>query len=353
MVLTERAGDPRFFAQAGPLRLAAIVEASGGTLAPGADPERLLSGVAPLQVAGPEQASFLDNLKYRGALAATAAGAVLLRAELAAGVPAGTAAIVLADPYSGWARVAALFHPPPPVAPGIHPSAVVATDARIDPSAEIGPLVTIGAAAEIGARSVIGAGVAIGPGVVLGEACWIGPHVAISHALIGARVVISPGVRIGQPGFGFATTARGFLTVPQLGRVVIEDDVDIGANTTIDRGSLRDTVIGAGTRIDNLVQIGHNVRIGRMCVLVAQVGISGSTILEDHVMVGGQAGMVGHIRVGRGARLAAQAGVMADVPAGAELGGSPAQPLRAMFRQVAWLRRMVADKGSGGAGGKT
>ena len=351
MERTEIAGDPRFYPQGGPLSLAILATASGGTLAPGADPDRLLTGVAPLQLAGPDQVSFLDNRKYRDALAASMAGAVLLRPELAALAPAGTATIALADPYVGWARVAALFHPPPPLAPGIHPSAAVAPDATIDPSAEIGPLVAIGAGATIGARAAIGAGTTIGAGVVVGPDCRIGTQVSISHALIGARVTISPGARIGQPGFGFAPTAQGFLSVPQLGRVLIEDDVDIGANTTIDRGSLRDTVIGAGSRLDNLVQIGHNVRIGRLCVVVALVGISGSTIVEDNVMIGGQAGFAGHLRIGRGARIGAQAGVISDVPAGASMLGSPAQPAHAAFREAAMLRRMAARRRGGEPGG--
>ena len=343
-----RAGDPRFFPQGGPRTLAVIAAAAGGTLAPGADPDRALLGVAPLQTAGPEEASFLDNRRYRDALAATRAGAVLLRPDLAAEVPDGTAAILLADPYAGWARVAALFHPAPPPVAGIHPSAVVDPSARVDPSAEIGPLVVIGARAEIGPGTIIGPGTTIGPGSVIGPDCRIGAQVGISHALIGARVGILPGTRIGQEGFGFAPTRQGFLPVPQLGRVVIGDDVDIGANCTIDRGSLRDTVIGAGTRLDNLVQVAHNVEIGRACVLVAQVGISGSTVLEDQVMIGGQAGMTGHLRIGRGAQIGAQAGVMADVPPGARMLGSPAQPAAAELRQVAMLHRMTARGRRGG-----
>jgi UDP-3-O-[3-hydroxymyristoyl] glucosamine N-acyltransferase len=218
----------------------------------------------------------------------------------------------------------------------------------VDPSAEIGPLVVIGAGAEIGPGTIIGPGTTIGPGSVIGPDCRIGAQVSISHALIGARVGILPGTRIGQEGFGFAPTRQGFLPVPQLGRVVIGDDVDIGANCTIDRGSLRDTVIGAGSRLDNLVQVAHNVEIGRACVLVAQVGISGSTVLEDQVMVGGLAGMTGHLRIGRGAQIGAQAGVMADVPAGARMLGSPAQPAATELRQVAMLRRMTARGRRGG-----
>ena len=187
-----------------------------------------------------------------------------------------------------------------------------------------------------------------GRGVIIGAGCTLGNGVSVSHAILGERVRIYPGVRIGQDGFGFAPDGNGgYVSVPQLGRVVIEHDVEIGANTTIDRGSMHDTVIGAGSRIDNLVQIGHNVQCGQGCVIVSQTGISGSTILGDHVMTGGQAGLAGHLHIGRAARIGAQAGVMADVAAGANVIGSPAQPVREFFREVAMLRRRARDRSRG------
>ncbi len=343
MACPEIAGDPRFFARTGPHSLAAVAAAAGGTLAIGAPvAERmLLRGIAPLQTAGPHEVSFLDNRRYTAALAGTRAGAVIVHPELAARVGDGSVAIATAEPYVGWARVAALFHPEPPARPGTHSSAIVDPAARIAASAEIGPLVVIGQGAEIGPRCRIAAGAIIGPGVVLGADCRIGSHATISHALLGARVRVYAGARIGQDGFGFATTGSGFVTVPQLGRVILEDDVEVGANSTIDRGSAHDTVIGAGSRLDNLVQIGHNVRLGRCCVIVSQAGISGSTILGDHVMVAGQAGLIGHLRIGRKARIGAQAGVMSDVADGADVVGSPAQPVRDFFRQVATLRKLA------------
>jgi len=302
--------------------------------------------VAPLAAAGRDEVSFLDTKKYLPALAATEAGAVIVHPDLAEKVPDGCVAIVAEQPYEAWARVAALFHPPPPPVPGIHPSAVIDPSAQVDPSAEIGPLVVVGARAEIGPRCRIGAHGSVGEGVVIGPDCLIGPHVSLSHALLGARVRLYPGARIGQDGFGFVTTASGFLSVPQLGRVVLGDDVEVGANTTIDRGSAQDTVIGAGSRLDNLIQIGHNVRLGRCCVVVAQAGISGSTELEDFVVVAAQAGLTGHLRIGRQARIGAQAGVMADVPPGLDVVGSPSQPVRAFFRQVALLRRLARERGA-------
>jgi UDP-3-O-[3-hydroxymyristoyl] glucosamine N-acyltransferase len=340
----EIVGDPRFFQRAGPFTLAAVVDVAEAA----APPRRLmLAGVAPLQVAGPDQVSFLDNRKYAPALAATRAGAVIVHPDMGSRVPDGAAAIVTAEPYAAWAKVAALFHPTPPTCAGIHPTAVIGAAAIVDPSAEIGPLAVIGEGAEIGPRCRVGALAVIGPGVVLGPDCRIGSHASLSHALLGARVYVYPGARIGQEGFGFAITAAGFHSVPQLCRVILEDDVEVGANTTIDRGSLQDTVIGAGSRLDNQVQIGHNAHLGRGCVIVSQAGVSGSTILEDHVMVGPQAGLTGHLKIGRMARIGAQAGVMADIDAGAEVVGSPAQPRRAFFREVAMLRRLAR------AGGKT
>ena len=332
------AGDPRFFARSGPHPLSAVAAAAGRV---GMAGDVMLTGPAPLHLAGPGEVSFLDNRRYLPALKATRAGAVIVHPDMAGHVPAGCVAIVTKDPYLGWARVAALFFPLPPAQPGVHGAAVVDPAASVDPAAEVGPLAVIGAGAVIGARCRIGAGAVIGAGVVLGADCRIGAGASVSHAILGARVYVYPGARIGQEGFGFAFGPHGPETVPQLGSVIIEDDVEIGANSCIDRGSAQDTVIGAGTRIDNLVQIGHNVKIGRCCVIVAQVGISGSTVVEDFVMLGGQAGLAGHLTVGTKARIGAQAGVIGDVPAGAEWVGSPAMPARSMFRQVALLKRLA------------
>jgi UDP-3-O-[3-hydroxymyristoyl] glucosamine N-acyltransferase len=339
-------GDSRFFLRAGPFSLARVVEAAGGECDA---PDRILSAVAPLQAASAGQVSFLDNRRYAAALAASAAGAVILHPDMLRHVPSGCAAIVTKTPYLGWARVAALFHPVPPVRPGSHPSAVIEPDAVIDPTAEIGPFAVIGARAEIGAGCRIGAHAVIGAGVTMGADCRVGAHASIECAILGARVYIYPGARIGQEGFGFATGPAGFVTVPQLGRVLIGDDVEVGANTTIDRGSAQDTVIGAGTRIDNLVQVGHNVRIGRCCAIVAFAGLSGSSVLEDFVQIGGQAGVSGHLRVGARARVGAQAGVMNDIPADSDVVGSPAIPVRIKFRQIAAVKKLAERRG--GAGG--
>jgi UDP-3-O-[3-hydroxymyristoyl] glucosamine N-acyltransferase len=339
-------GDPRFFARSGPFTLGRIAEAISATVDPAVaagEFTREFTGVAPLQDAGPGQVSFLSNRRYAGTLPETRAGAVILQAEFASRLPGGTVPLVVAEPYLAWARLGALFHPEAKVTPGVHSSAVIDPAAMLDPAAEIGPYAVIGAGAEIGPGARIGPHVVVGPGVVVGPDCRIGAHVTLSHAIIGARVTLHPGVRIGQDGFGFARGPEGFVSVTQLGRVILEDDVDIGANTTVDRGSAQDTIIGRGTRIDNQVQIAHNVRLGRFCVIVAQVGISGSTTFEDQVVVAGQAGFSGHLTVGKGANIGPQAGVMSDVAAGARLLGSPAQPVNAFFREVAMLRRLARE----------
>lgn len=338
-----RPGDARFFARKGPFTVDDVAAAVGAVAT--IERGRALTGVAPLQNAAPDDLSFLDNRKYLRLLADTRAGAVILRGEMAVSAPATTVTLVTDTPYEAWARACALFHPAPEATPGIHPTAIIGAGTDIDPSAEIGPQAVIGNGAKIGAGSRIGPHVAIGDGVVIGAGARIGAGASIGYALIGDRVTIHPGVRIGQEGFGFATTGQGFLSVPQLGRVIIEHDVDIGANTTIDRGSATDTVIGAGTRIDNLVQIGHNVRIGRCCVLVAQTGVSGSTTLEDFVVLAGQAGVSGHLTLGKGARIGPQAGVIADVKPGIDVLGSPAQPARDFMREVAAVRRFARRGG--------
>src|SRR6185437_1759247 len=223
-------------------------------------------------------------------------------------------------------------------------SAVIDPTARLGEGTSVEANAVIGAKVEIGKRCGIGANCVIGAGTVLAEDVRLGANVSVSHALIGARVRLYPGVRIGQDGFGFALDPAGFIKLPQLGRVIIGDDVEIGANSTVDRGAGPDTVIGAGTMIDNLVQIGHNVQVGRGCVLIAQSGIAGSTRLGDHVIVAAQGGLTGHLSIGSGARIGAQAGVMRDVAPGESVVGAPAVPVKEFFRQVATVQRLSRKK---------
>jgi len=335
-------GDPRFFTRSEPSSAARLAELVGARLVPPADGRQTgaLRGVAPLQAAAAHEISFLDNRRYLGVLAHTRAGAVIVAPAFAGSVPVGSAALVTSQPYLAWARIATLFHPLPSSVAGIHATACIEPEAMVDPTVEVGPFAVIGRGARVGPGTMIGPHAVIGAGVVIGGNCRIGTHVSVSHALIGDRVTLYPGARIGQDGFGFAVADTGFVSVPQLGRVVIEDDVEVGANSAVDRGSGHDTVIGAGSRLDNLVQIGHNVRLGRCCIVVSQAGISGSTELGDFVTVAAQAGFVGHIRIGDKARIGAQAGVMSDVEAGADVIGSPAMPFREFFRNVATLKRL-------------
>jgi UDP-3-O-[3-hydroxymyristoyl] glucosamine N-acyltransferase len=336
--------DPRFFKVAGPFTVAEIAVRTGASVAGAEAPDRVLRDVAPLQTAAADQLTFFDNRKYLDAFRQSRAGAVLVHPSLAGEAPADLCLLVTERPYRAYAVAAQAFYPEPPPVAWRSPVAAVDASAKIGEGCRIEPYAVIGAGAEIGRRCVIGAGSVIGPGSILGDDVRVGAHVTVSHAVIGARVRLYPGARIGQDGFGFSADADGFVKVPQLGRVIVGDDVEVGANVTIDRGAGPDTVIGAGTMIDNLVQIGHNVQVGRNCILVAQSGISGSTRLGDFVMIGGQAGLVGHLEIGSGARIGAKAGVPNDVAAGETVLGSPAVPIRQHHRQVATLKRLAAKK---------
>lgn len=334
--------DPRFHPAAAPRSLAEIAAAVGASLPEGADGAATITGAAPLQAAGPGELSYLDSRRFLEALRRTRASAVLLRAEHAGAVPEGTLPLVVGEPHLAFARASSLLYPPPPPRPGIHPTAVVAPDARIGEGCEIGPYAVIGAGVELGEGSVVEAHAVIGPGCVFGPGCRIMAHATVSHTLAGRGVRLHPGARVGQEGFGFAAAPDGsFVPVPQLGRVILGDFVDIGANACVDRGSGRDTVLGTGTRLDNLVQIGHNVETGRGCIIVAQVGLAGSARLGDFVTLAGQAGVAEHVTVGSGARVGAQSGVMADVPPKTDVAGSPAWPLRLTLKALARLKAMA------------
>jgi UDP-3-O-[3-hydroxymyristoyl] glucosamine N-acyltransferase len=345
--------EPHFFPVATSLDFGEVAAISGTSLPEGADPARKVTGAAALETAGPADIAYMDNPKYTDALAATQAGLCLVAPRFADRVPAGTTALISPTPYHAFAKVLARFFPAAlkpasvfglqGVAPGafVHATAVLEAGVTVDPGAVVGP------GAEIGAGTVIASHAVIGPQVRIGRDCAIGAGSTLQSALIGNRVIIHPGVRIGQDGFGFAMSPKGHMKVPQIGRVIIQDDVEIGANSCIDRGASRDTVIGEGTKIDNLVQIGHNVVIGRHCVIVSQVGIAGSTTLEDFVVLGGQVGLAGHLTVGMGAQVAAQSGVAGDIPRGARYGGYPAQPGLSWAREIALLKTLVAKRGKG------
>jgi len=328
-----------------------ITALTGAKLRPGDPHDRRIANIAPLDTAASIDISFLDNSKYSAALAATHAGACFVAPRFAAAAPAGLAVLVTPEPYRAFVTVARTLFPG-----ALRPSSLfeesgrsahahVHQTARLELGVTVDPLCVIGPHAEIGAGTVIAAGAVIGPGVCIGRDCSIGAGATILHALIGDRVIIHPGARIGQDGFGYLPSPQGHQKIPQTRRVVIQDDVEIGANSTIDRGSTRDTYIGEGTKIDNLVQIGHNCLIGRHCIIVSQTGISGSVKVGDFAVMGGQVGVADHVEIGAGAALAARTGVISDVPAKARWAGFPAQPVREWWRGMAVLRRMARGAG--------
>jgi UDP-3-O-[3-hydroxymyristoyl] glucosamine N-acyltransferase len=342
---------PGFFDRAPPMRLQSVAEKVGAALAQGADPDILIRDVKPLIEATAGELSFFDNRKYLAQLEATRASACLVAPTFVERVPQGTSALVVDAPYRAFALALQHFYPDaltPKAAlaaagePPVHPTAQLEAGVRVEPGA------VIGRQAQIGRGTTVAAGAVVGYRVAIGRGCYIGPGVCVTHALVGDRVILHAGVRIGQDGFGFAMGPSGHLKVPQVGRVIIQDEVEIGANSCVDRGALKDTVIGEGSKIDNLVQIGHNVVIGRHCVIVAMVGIAGSAELGDFVVMGGQSGAAGHLRIGAGAQIAGSSHVIHDVPAGARMGGTPAVPMLEFGRQIAALKRLGRRGGRSG-----
>jgi len=327
--------DRRFFEHTGPVSLADLARACGVAADDPRAADLMIATASPLAEAEADAVAFINDKKYVPALKETRAAAVCVPAKLAAEVPATAVALVTEEPQAAWGRMANRLHPPRrrPTDQFIHP------DARLEEDVDLAPGVVIGAEARIGRGTRIGANTVIGPGVAIGRDCDIGPNVAIEFALVGDRVRMLAGVVIGGAGFGVAGSSQGAQDVPQLGRVIVQDGVTIGANSCVDRGAWADTVIGENTKIDNLVQIAHNVVIGRNCMFAAQTGISGSVTIGDGALFGGRAGVADHVNVGAGVRVGAATGVMRDVPPGETWAGMPAKPIRQWLREIAWLAK--------------
>ncbi len=338
--------DPRFYENRGPFTLAAICQAVNASPPSGADGQRQVFDLASLTGAGPEQLAFFAGGKaLKDSFLQSRAGFCLVPEKGVPSTPDGMTVFAAASVQHAWARIAALFYPEAGLGLWAQ-EAAVSPDARLAKDVKLGPGVVIGAGAEIGEGTRIGANAVIAPGVAIGRNCEIGANVSISHAYIGDGVLILPGAQIGQPGFGFASSGAGHAKILQLGRVIIQDRVEVGSATAIDRGALGDTVIGEGTKIDNLVQIGHNVQIGRNCVLVSQVGIAGSSTIEDFAVLGGQVGVADHVHIGAGARLAARTGAVTGqyLAGGRDYGGTPAKPIRQWAREIHALNRLTARR---------
>ncbi|MCO5163441.1 MAG: UDP-3-O-(3-hydroxymyristoyl)glucosamine N-acyltransferase [Mesorhizobium sp.] len=342
--------DPVFFSPVRRIDAAQVAELCGASLA---NPDRSaieITGIASAEHGGAGDLVFLEGRRGMQLLPRLKAGAVLCTADLASSVRPEIAVLVTPRPQQAFALVARSLFPeatsPGPwlATAGISPAAHVSHDARVEAGAIVEAGAVVGPGATIGAGSVIAPNAVIGRSCQIGRNSHVGPGASIQAALIGDRVIIHAGVRIGTDGFGFISGRAGLEKMPQIGRVVIQDNVEIGANTTIDRGALGDTIIGEGTKIDNLVQIGHNVRIGRSCAIAGHCGISGSVVIGDYVLLGGRVGIGDHVTIGDGAQVAAGSGLMHDVPAGERWGGAPAQPMKSWLREVSVLRGIVRDK---------
>ncbi len=335
-----------FFPPALSPTLRELAQWTGATLSDETRGETRISDVAAIDAAGPGDLTFLDNPRYLPQLKSSRATAAFAQARHLGDVPPSCVALLTPQPYRAMAEAMARLYPTAARpnsgfdARGVSEGAHVQPTARLEHAVVVDPGAVIGPGAEIGAGTVIGANAVIGAHVRIGRDGSIGAGATIACALIGDRVIVHPGAHIGQDGFGFALGPRGHHKVPQIGRVIIQDNVEIGAGSTIDRGANRDTIVGEGTKIDNLVQIGHNVVIGRHCVIVSQVGVSGSCVIDDFAALGGQVGLAGHLHIGAGAQIGAASGVMNDVPAGQRWFGFPAQPAREHFRDIATLRKL-------------
>ncbi|MEO8757723.1 MAG: UDP-3-O-(3-hydroxymyristoyl)glucosamine N-acyltransferase [Devosia sp.] len=338
--------DTRFHSSADPLPLGALLSAIG-LAAPFDGDGPTIAGAEELVLAGREDVSLAIQLEYRDALRATTAAAVIVSSDLLADVPAGTVGIVAKNPHLTFVDLLDRLYPQDTRGTvmallGSHDDLPITEN-----DVQLGPGVVLGPRVEIGRGTVIGPNTVIGAGVTIGRNCTIGSNVSVECAHLGNNVVLHSGARIGTEGFGWLDFGRSNRKIPQLGRVIVQDKVEIGANSTVDRGALGDTVIGEGTKIDNLVQIGHNCRVGRYCLIAGMAGLAGSTVLEDSVMLGACANTTGHLTIGRGSVLAARATATKSFPPGSRVAGFPAQDAKVWLRELATMRRLSKRNESG------
>ncbi|MDQ0320173.1 UDP-3-O-[3-hydroxymyristoyl] glucosamine N-acyltransferase [Pararhizobium capsulatum DSM 1112] len=345
-----------FFPPHGGIRLSDLADAIGATLENVDAEDRLVRSVSPVYRAQEGDVCYMLSRRNRDEFESCKATAVICDKSIAPLVPPGIPILLTEAPHAAFALAGGLLHPialrPPPLLSKstISDKAAIDPTARLEEGVEVEPFAVIGAGAEIGQGTRIGSGAIVGPDVRIGRDCTISAGASVLYSLIGNNVIIHPGARIGQDGFGFAPGRRGMIKIVQIGRVIIQDNVEVGAGTTIDRGAMDDTVIGEGTKLDNQIQIAHNVRIGRHCGIASQVGIAGSTKIGDGVLIGGASAINGHITIGSGVQIAAMSGVAADVPAGERYGGIPARPMRDFLRDIGEMA--ARHKKHRNAGGK-
>ncbi|MEI5680370.1 MULTISPECIES: UDP-3-O-(3-hydroxymyristoyl)glucosamine N-acyltransferase [unclassified Mesorhizobium] len=345
--------DPVFFAPSRRYTALEIAGLTGAELVDSSYGKTSISTIAPASEGGKDALVFIEGRKNAGPLRTLNAAILLCTPDIADQAPPGVAVLVTPRPQAAFAQIGRLLFPaaasPPPMTgeTGISPRAHIDPTARLESGVIVEPGAVIGADVAIGSGTIIAPNAVIARSVQIGRDCFIGPNVSVQCALVGNRVVIHSGASVGREGFGFVGGASGPERIPQIGRVIIQDNVEIGANTTVDRGAMSDTVIGEGTKIDNLVQIAHNVRIGRGCVIAGHCGISGSVTIGDYVMMGGRVGLADHLTIGSGARLAAASGFMNDVPAGEVWAGLPARPMMEFMRDVAAIRKLSSKPKKG------